>query len=158
MAGTEPLPGGRAFPMLRAMPASSYLDHLAQVPLFSACSKKDLRAIAKAADEITVDGDRTVVEQGAAGKEAFIIIEGRAGVRRNGRRIAGLGPGDYFGELALLDGGPRTADVIAESTLRLLVLGQREFTWLLDEVPGLSLKVLRSMAERIRELDQRIYP
>lgn len=140
------------------MASSSYLDYLSRVPLLSACSKKDLRAIAKLADEVSVDEERELVVQDTAGREAFIIMEGEAEVHRGGRRIATLGPGDYFGELALLDGGPRTATVVAASPMRLLVLGQREFHSLLDEVPGLSAKIMRSMAARIRELDQKTYP
>lgn len=140
------------------MASVSYLDELSRVSLFSACSKKDLRAIAKAVDELVVEDERELVKEGTAGKEAFIIVEGTAVVRRNGRRVASLGPGDCFGELALLDGGPRTASVIADEPMRVLVLGQREFHWLLDEVPGLATKIMRSMAARIRALDQKIYP
>ena len=135
-----------------------YLKHLAQVPLFSACSTRDLQKIAKAADELTVDSEREIVTQGTVGREAFVIVDGEAVVKRNGRRITTLGPGDYFGELALLDGGPRTASVFAASPITLLVLGQREFTGLLDEVPGLALKIMKVLAQRIRDLDQKIYP
>lgn len=138
--------------------STRYLKHLAQIPLFSACSTRDLQKIARAADELTIDEEREIVTQGAVGREAFVIVEGEAAVKRGGRRVATLGPGDYFGELALLDGGPRTASVIAETPLTLLVLGQREFTGLLDEVPGLALKIMKVLAERIRDLDQKIYP
>jgi len=144
--------------MLADMVANPYLDYLSQVSLFSACSKKELKAIAKAADELVIDEERELVSQDDVGKEAFIIVEGTAVVSRNGRRVATLGPGEHFGELSLLDGGPRTATVTAETPMRLLVLGQREFHWLLDEVPGLAVKIMRSMAGRIRDLDQKIYP
>ena len=139
------------------MASKAYLDHLGKVPLFAACSRKDLQKIAKAADELAVDAGRTLVEQGATGHEAFIIVEGEAEVRRNDRRVATLGPGQQFGELAIIDGGPRTASVIAETDLRVLVLGQREFSALLDEVPGLAHKVLVQLAHRVRELDQKLY-
>lgn len=137
---------------------NAYLKNLAQVPLFSSCSNRELQKIARASDEITIDDERVLVEQDAIGHEFFVIIEGTADVKRSNRRIAELGPGDHFGELALFDGGPRTATVIATSPMRVLVLGQREFAGLLDEVPGLAHKVLRSMAARIRELDAKIYP
>jgi len=137
---------------------STYLKHLASVPLFAACSNRDLQKIAKASDEITIDEERVLVEQGAIGKECFVIIEGNAVVKRSNRRVATLGPGDHFGELALFDGGPRTASVVAETPMTVLVLGQREFRALLDEVPGLSHKVLANLAARIRELDAKIYP
>jgi len=138
--------------------SSRYLKHLAEVPLFSTCSKRDLQKIAKAVDELEIGEEREIVTQGATGHEAFIIVEGTVAVKRNGRRVATLGPGDCFGELALLDGGPRTASVITESPVTLLVLGQREFASVIDEVPGLAHKILVALARRIRELDSKIYP
>ena len=137
---------------------NTYLKHLGSVPLFSSCSTRDLQKIAKASDEIAIDEERVLVEQDAIGHEFFVIIEGEADVKRSNRRIATLGPGDHFGELALFDGGPRTATVVASTPMTVLVLGQREFAGLLDEVPGLAHKVLRNMAIRIRELDAKIYP
>jgi CRP-like cAMP-binding protein len=138
--------------------SSRYLKHLAEVPLFSTCSKRDLQKIAKAVDELEIGEEREIVTQGATGHEAFIIVDGTVAVKRNGRRVATLGPGDCFGELALLDGGPRTASVITESPVTLLVLGQREFASVIDEVPGLAHKILVALARRIRELDSKIYP
>jgi CRP-like cAMP-binding protein len=137
--------------------SSSYLDSLAQVPLFVACSKKELQKIGKAVDEISVDEGRELITQGKRGREAFVIVRGEAAVKRNGRKIATLGPGEHFGELALLDGGDRTASVTANTPMTLLVLGQREFTGLIDEVPGLALKIMASLAGTIRELDTKIY-
>lgn len=131
----------------------AYLDHLAQVPLFSACSKKDLRTIARASDEVPVKAGRVLVEEGKPGHEFFLIVDGKAGVYRNGRRVATLGPGQYFGELAILDRKPRSATVKAETDMVVLVLGQREFAGVLDEVPGLARKLLQTMATRLREAD-----
>ena len=130
-----------------------YLDHLGEVSLFQACSKRDLQRIAKASDEVKVPADRVLVEEGKPGHEFFLIVDGYANVYRNGRKIATLGPGQYFGELALLDRGPRSATVKAASELTVLVLGQREFAGVLDEVPSLARKVLSKMAERLREAD-----
>lgn len=138
--------------------SSRYLEHLAEVPLFASCSKRDLQKIARAADELTIDEEREVVTQGATGREAFVIVDGEVSVRRNGRRVTTLGPGACFGELALLDGGPRTATVVTEAPTTLLVIGQREFAGLLDEVPGLAHKIMTALAVRIRELDDKIYP
>ena len=136
------------------MPArDAYLDHLAEVPLFSACSRKDLSLIARASDEVTVKPGRVLVEEGHLGHEFFLILDGKAVVRRGGRKVAELGTGQYFGELSLLDKGPRTATVVADSEMQLLVLGQREFLGVLDEVPTLSYKLLRIMAHRLREAD-----
>jgi CRP-like cAMP-binding protein len=138
--------------------SSSYLKYLAEVPLFAACSNKELQKIAKASDEISIDAGRVLVEQDAVGREAYVVIDGQASVKRGNRKIASMGPGDHFGELALLDGGPRTATVVAETPMTLLVLGQREFAGLLDDVPGLAHKVLANLASQIRELDKKIYP
>ena len=131
----------------------SKLDHLAQVRLFRACSRKELTTIGRASDEVRVSAGKTIVEEGQTGHEFFLILEGNASVTRNGRKVATLGPGDYFGELALLDRGPRNATVKADSDMEVLVLGQREFSGVLDEVPTIAHKLLSSMATRLREAD-----
>jgi CRP/FNR family cyclic AMP-dependent transcriptional regulator len=136
---------------------SNYLDHLAQVPMFSACSKKDLQMIARASDEVDVAAGKTLVEEGKPGHEFFLIESGTATVSRNGKKIASLGPGQYFGEMALLDRGPRSATVKADTDMTVLVLGQREFSGVVDEVPGLARKLLQSMAARLRDADTRAY-
>ena len=96
---------------------------------------------------------RVLVEQGRLGHEFFLILEGKASVRRNNRKLAELGTGQYFGELSLLDKGARDATVVADTDMKLLVLGQREFLGVLDDVPSLSYKILRIMASRLREAD-----
>ena len=133
------------------------LDQLARVPLFSSCSQRELGRIVRAADEITVEAGRTLVEQGRAGHECYVIVSGHAEVSRDAHTIAVLGAGDTIGELAVLDGGPRTATVTATTDLDLLVLRQREFAGLLTEVPTLSHKILVNLARRVRELDERVY-
>jgi CRP-like cAMP-binding protein len=143
--------------LLRMAGRDDYLDHLGSIPLFSALPRKDLQKIAKASDEVSVDAERTLVEEGATGHEAYVIVEGEARVSRNGVDVARLGPGDHFGELALLDGGPRTATVTADTPMRLLVLGQREFSGALDEVPGLTHKLMAQMAGLIRQMDEKAY-
>lgn len=133
----------------------NYLDHLARVPMFSACSKKELEKIGRASDEIHVDTGHVLVEEGKPGHEFFLILDGTANVLRNGRKIATLGRGQYFGELSLLDRGPRSATVKAATDLDVLVLGQREFGGVLDSVPALSRKLLAAMASRLREADSK---
>lgn len=132
---------------------ASAADHLANVPLFSSLNKRDLQRVAKASDELTIEAGRTLVEQGRTGHEFFLILEGSAVVRRNNRKVAELGAGQYFGELALLDRGPRSASVIANTDVRVLVLGQREFIGVLDSIPGMAHKLLTVMAQRLREAD-----
>jgi CRP/FNR family transcriptional regulator, cyclic AMP receptor protein len=133
------------------------LDALATIPLFSACTKRELQKIARAGDELNVAAGRALVDQGATGREAFVILDGTAAVKRGNRRIATFGPGDYFGELALLDHGPRTATVVAETPLRVLVIDSRHFEGILDEIPGLARKLLGQLAARVRDLDAKAY-
>lgn len=136
---------------------TKHLEHLAEIPLFSALSKRDLARIAKASNEITVEAGHVLVDQGDAGREAFVIVEGTATVKRNGRKVGTLGAGASLGELALLDHGPRTATVTADTELTTLVLSAREFAGVLEEVPGLAQKLLAQLAARVRELDRQIY-
>jgi CRP/FNR family cyclic AMP-dependent transcriptional regulator len=131
------------------------IDHLSKVRLFAACNNKELGIIGRASDEVAVAPGKELVAEGSSGHEFFLILDGQAAVKRNGRKVAALGPGQYFGELALLDRGARSATVVAETPMELLVLGQREFSAILDEVPGLAHKLLSIMAGRLREADAR---
>ncbi len=135
----------------------AHADHLASIPLFSALSRKELQRVAKAADEIKVGADHELIRQGDVGREMFVIVDGSATVKRNGRKVGTAGPGSAIGELALLDRGPRTATVTTDTPCQLLVIGAREFSGVLDEVPGVAHKVLAALASRIRELDTKIY-
>lgn len=130
-----------------------YVEHLAAVPLFSACSKKDLELVAKRADDIKVEAGTRLVEEGAAGSEFFVVVDGTATVSRHGRRVATIGPGGFFGDLALLDRAPRNATVTADTPMELVVLGQREFAALLEDVSGFAHKLLIGLAGRLREAD-----
>ncbi len=123
--------------------------------LFAACSASQLRTIRRQVEEVEVDVGTVLCDEGTVGKEFFFIVDGTATVRRNGRKIATLGKGQYFGELSLLDRRPRSATVVSETEMTLLVLDQRRFNGLLDAVPALSHKLLVAMANRIREADAR---
>ena len=131
----------------------AFLNHLAEVPLFSALSRKDLALIARRAEDVRVDPGKVLINEGSTGSEFFVIVDGTARVSRRGRRIAMLGPGAAFGELALLDKAPRNATVTAETSMELVVLGQREFGGIIDEVPGFARKLLAGMARRLRDSD-----
>ncbi len=139
------------------MARTSHLDHLANVPLFAACSRKELQAVAKASDELTFSAGKVLCEQGSVGREAFVIVDGTADVHRNKKKVASMGAGAYVGELALLDHGPRTATVTASTDMTVLVIGVREFTALLDDVPSIAHKLLKALAARIRDLDTKTY-
>ena len=133
----------------------AFIDHLQQVPLFAACSRKDLQLVARRAEDVRVSAGKALVTEGETGHEFFVILEGAAKVSKQGRKVAQLGPGDSFGELALLEKAPRNATVVADSDMELVVLGQREFAGLIDEVPGFARKLLAGMAHRLREADAR---
>ena len=135
----------------------SYLESLRRVSLFSSCSNKDLEKIAKAGDEVIMTAGSLVVDQGQTGREAFVILKGSATVRRNGKKVATLGPGSVVGELSLLDHGPRTASVVADTDCTMLVISQRQFLGVLDSIPALSHKMLATLAGRIRELDRQYF-
>ena len=139
------------------MARKAHLDHLASVPLFSACSKKELQAVSRATDEISLPAGKTLCEQGAIGREAFVIVSGSAEVRRNKRKVATIGAGSCVGELALLDHKPRTATVIAATDLTVLVIGAREFAGIVDEIPSIAHKLMKSLAIKVRELDAQAY-
>lgn len=132
-----------------------YLEHLKKVPLFAMCSKQELTMIARRGTHLEFDEGATIVRQGASGYEFCIIIDGKAAVSRDGRDVATLGPGDFFGELALLDRAPRNATVTAATRLEAIIVSSREFRALLEEAPTLTYKLLAAMARRLRELDAR---
>ena len=96
-----------------------------------------------------------LVEEGKPGHEFFLIEDGTAEVRRKNRKVATLGRGQFFGELSLLDRGPRSATVVADTDMTLVVLGQREFLGVIDEVPSMAHKLLAALAGRLREADSR---
>ena len=104
-----------------------YIEHLRRVVLFSGLSKKALERIAMAGSEVDVKAGKVVMEQGHSGREAFVVLKGTFVVRRNGRKLAELTPGDIFGELALLDDGPRSATVECSSDGSVLVIGRGQF-------------------------------
>ncbi|HUF84821.1 MAG TPA: cyclic nucleotide-binding domain-containing protein [Acidimicrobiia bacterium] len=135
------------------MARDAFIDHLAQVPLFSACSKKDLQLVAKRAEDVKVDAGKVLVTEGDTGTEFFVVIDGNATVSKRGQKVAELGPGGFFGELALLDKAPRNATVSAETPMELVVLGQREFAGLIDDVPEFAHKLLAGLARRLRQAD-----
>jgi CRP/FNR family transcriptional regulator, cyclic AMP receptor protein len=127
------------------------VELLRGVSLFSACSKRELSRIASLADQIEVPKGKVLTREGESGSEFFVIVEGQARVIVGKRgRVAPLGPGASFGEMSLLDRGPRTATVEAESDMQLLVLDARSFSSLLAEVPSVARKVLAAMAARLR--------
>lgn len=129
------------------------VDMLATVPLFSGCSKKELRTIATLADEVDLRRGKVLMRQGAPGREFFVLLEGTVEIVRDGKRIDTLRDGDFFGELALISNIPRTATVTATSPIRALVVFGRDFRRLLEEDAAIAMKVLGAMAERMPPAD-----
>jgi CRP/FNR family transcriptional regulator, cyclic AMP receptor protein len=135
----------------------AFLDELRGIPLFAGCTRKELERLAGAGDEIDVSAGTVLADQGQTGREAFVVLRGSVSVRRNGRKVATLGPGAIVGELSLLDHGPRTATVTCDTDARLFVISQRHFLAVLDDVPTIGHKLMAALASRIRELDRQYY-
>jgi len=135
--------------MARGVPRQ-VLEMLAAVPLFSACSKAELRRIVGLGTSVTVAPGTTLTTQGAVGREFFLVTSGTARCFRDGMLVARFGPGDFFGEMALLDQAPRTATIVADEPMELLVLDAREFDSLIDDAPSIARKLLKALAARQR--------
>lgn len=135
-------------------PRSDRHDSIRSLPLFAGCSPDELDEIDRLADEVRVPAGRTVMKQGDLGQEFALLVEGRAEIVKDGVPVATIGPGDYFGEVALLDSINRTASVVATTDLRLEVLDRRGFNTLLDDLPQLSRSILKGLAHRLAELEE----
>ena len=124
---------------------------LANVALFSACTDKELDRLARHAEIVDFRAGDVLMTEGETGHEFYVIIDGEVGVTSGGETVAKLGPGAYVGEQALLDPGPRTATVTALRDAQAVLLSSREFYAAIDDVPGLSRKLLAGMAKRLRD-------
>ena len=132
-----------------------YLEHLAGVPMFEACSRRELEAIGRLAENYRVPAGMELVHEGRREAEFFVIVDGSATVTRKGKKIATLGAGDYFGELAVLVPGPRNATVTVTEPTEVLGISSREFWGLVMEVPAIMNKVLVGTARRLHAADNR---
>jgi CRP/FNR family cyclic AMP-dependent transcriptional regulator len=126
---------------------------LSRVPLFERLNGRALSHVERLVDEIDMPAGKALTREGLSGREFFIILDGNVSVSRGGETVATLGPGDFFGEIALLDGGPRTATATTSTPCRLLVLAHREFDSLLAEHVEVRAAVLEAPAQRVRRLD-----
>jgi len=125
--------------------------HLAEVPLFSHCTKRELATVARHAETVTLDDGVALITQGDDGDAFFVILEGKATVSRDGRPVSEVTEGASFGELALLDGRPRSATVTADGPVTVAVLGVRMFRTLLREFPDLTEQLLAGLAGQLRD-------
>ena len=140
----------------RSESAHDWLNALEEVPLFEGLSKRHLRRVAKLAHVRRFAAGSTLVRAGDSGRSFFVLLDGTAKVVRRGARAHRLGIGDYFGEMALLDGAPRSADVVAESEVLALTIDRSGFSKLLSTEPMLSQSLLRTLAARLRAAESSI--
>jgi trk system potassium uptake protein TrkA len=129
------------------------VELLSKVPLFAACSRNELRDIAKLGTPIEVDEGAYLTKESKPGREFFLVLDGTASCRVRKKEVRRFRPGGYFGELALLSGGVRTADVVASTPMELLVFDGREFRSMLMTTPSVGVKMLANLAERLTSAD-----
>ena len=132
----------------------SNVDTLHKISLFSECSAKELALVVKNSTERALKAGTIIMDQGQTGREAYVILEGSATIKRNGKKIGTAKAGAVVGELSLLDNGPRTAAVIADTDVTLLVISERALKGAIDNIPAISRKLLKALATRVRELDR----
>jgi CRP/FNR family transcriptional regulator, cyclic AMP receptor protein len=126
------------------------VEQLRTVPLFSGCSARELASLSRFLKEVEFPAGREIVKQGQTGTGLHVIMDGETRVVVGDRTRRRLGPGAFFGEISLLDRGPRTATVVAETPVRTLSLSSWNFRAALKEHPTLAVKMLEELASRIR--------
>jgi CRP-like cAMP-binding protein len=129
------------------------LGLLKQTPLLAGLNQHDLEEVGRLADEVDAKAGKVLMRKGELGSEFFMIADGTVRIERDGRVVATLGPGDFFGDIALVVERPRTATATVETDSRLLVVGHREFHSLMDRFPSIRISVLESIAIRLAELE-----
>jgi len=132
-----------------ALRKDAKIELIKTVPLFGELSKAQLAQVASLADEVGLPEGKVLTREGEPGREFFILIDGQVEVRRNGRKLGTLGPGEFVGELALISDRPRTATVTATKPLRVLVVRDTDFRSVLLRTPQIALKVLEAAAQRM---------
>jgi CRP-like cAMP-binding protein len=130
------------------------IRRLEEVPIFEDCTRRQLRDVAAISKVVELPAGTVLTRTGEPGEEFFIIVDGSASVEISPRKRGRLGPGDFFGEMSLLDGEPRSATVRAATDVRLLVIQRRNFQSLLREVPELAHRVLETLSRRVRHLEK----
>jgi CRP-like cAMP-binding protein len=125
------------------------VERLSRVPLFAECSQRELAQIASIADEVSFPAGTTLIEQGATGREFLVVLDGTVELRRDGRRVELKGDANAFGEAALLSGKPRNATLTATSTVDALIITDRAFHRLMQDVPTIQWKLLASLGARV---------
>lgn len=130
-----------------------FIARLKAVPIFASMSKKELDVVLRQADHLRYAPRHTVVREGEPGEEFWMVVDGELAVQRGGQEVARLGPGDYFGELAVIDATTRDATIVSVSPVELLNIDRRRFWALLEGSPTLMRKVIVGLAHRLHEMD-----
>lgn len=129
------------------------LELLRRTPFLAGLSKRDLEEVGRLADEVDAKAGKVLMREGDPGREFFVVIDGAVRIERGGKVIRTMGPGEFFGEIALVVERPRTATAIVDADSRLLVVAHREFHSLMDQFPSIKMSVLESIALRLRDLE-----
>ena len=127
---------------------------LAGVPIFTGFSVRHLNRLAGDADELSFTPGQSIVMEGEPGEALFVVLAGQGKVVRGGKRVGRVLPGDFFGELSAIDGGPRSASIVAETPMNVLRLFRHTLTRLIDEEPQVALTLLDGIVRRIREINR----
>lgn len=139
--------------MSRTVP-KHVLDELAEIPVFASCSKKELQAMASLGTVIDVEPGYVLTRQGRRGFEFFVIIDGEASCSIDDEEVARLGPGEFFGEMGIIERLPRSATVVAETPMQTLVIDSRQFSAMVELAPSTAKKLLKAMSERLRKAQE----
>ena len=134
-------------------PTNAKLELLRHVPLFAGCKTSALEDIGRLADEVDVPDGYAIVREGTFGEQFVLIVEGRVRIERGGRTVRTMGPGEFLGEIALIDHGRTTATATSEGPAKLFVLSHQGFDSLLDQSPSIRLEIMSALASRVRQLE-----
>lgn len=142
---------------MKPLSKARIVDHLKLCPLFAGLSGRQFGMIANHARQDRFKADSTIAKQGSAGNWFFIILDGVVSVERDGKLLKTMSQGGYFGEISLLDGRPRTASILAESDVDVLIIDKTSFSRLLKTVPGLQEKVLMAVCSYLRKAEATLH-
>lgn len=129
------------------------LDLLKRVPLLAGLGRREIEEVGRLAEEIDLPAGKVLMREGDTGREFYVLVDGGVAIERGGKLLRSMAPGDFFGEIALLAEGPRTATATTTAPSKLLVLAHREFHSLMDRFPAIRTCVLEALAKRIRQLE-----
>lgn len=136
------------------MPKDPRIDLLRSVPLFMECNQHQLEFIATQVEDVDIPSGEVLCREGTSGGDFFVIVSGTARVERDGKKMPSLGPGGFFGEIAIIDGGRRTATVTAETPMRVLNLGRSQFQNVLAASPDMARQLLYAVTKRMRTIGE----